>query len=83
MQINPVLKINLFYNQKHKFKNNSVLWEVWQKRGLIMPGNKVYKDLLTCNIRMFPSDPKGSLDDYIFSNNIGGVFNGRYISFYR
>lgn len=31
-----------------------------------MGNNKVYKWFLTGNVRMFPSDPTGSLDDFIF-----------------
>ena len=76
--------------QKYKKRNkiNKGVKKVMLKQNL-------YKWIFTIKIRMFPSDPKGSLDDYTlspryllmnmpsFAISKGGPFNGRNISIYR
>lgn len=52
-------------------------------KGLPDDFSKIYKHIIHTNIRMFPSDPLGSLDDFIFLNYlILGGLHGRNISFY-
>lgn len=53
------------------------------KINLNKKNSKIYKYKLLDNIRIFPSDPTGSLDDsvFIFLNKLEGLFDGRNFSF--
>ena len=53
------------------------------KTSIRNPRQKIYKSLYSDNLRMFPSDPTGSLDDFVFLNKFLEVEDGRNIGIYR
>ena len=57
----------MFTNEK---KNSDADWRKNMKINQIVEHRKTYKDLNNYNHSIFPSDPTGSLDAFIF----GGVF---------